>query len=221
MVRTKHASNDPRGNDPNPAKAEMVFKPWMFKTMEIQRTWLPEFKDRLIIMGQRFEKSFHLKYYQKMLALMHVYIAYNIISKAGHYNQVTTMDAFIIYKAAMDKPLNLNYIVLKEMDDVRNHSNRALSIVALLTKGYKIDSTEDEGKEDEADKGTSRLCDEIEENLDIPSSIQWRDEETMHVEVPLQRESPMHEEAPVQGEILMYGGHPSQEGTSSQGGPPA
>ncbi|GFS46232.1 hypothetical protein Acr_00g0100940 [Actinidia rufa] len=46
MVRTKHASNDPRGNDPNSASTEMVFKPRMFKTMEIQRMWLSEFKDR-------------------------------------------------------------------------------------------------------------------------------------------------------------------------------
>ena len=46
------------------------------------------------------------------------------------------MDAFIIYKAAMEEPLNLNYIILKEMADVRNHSSRAFPFGALLTKVF-------------------------------------------------------------------------------------
>ena len=70
MMRTKHASNDPRGDDPNPTEPEMVFKPRLFKTLKIQRTWLPEFKDRPIITGWEFERSFPLKYYQKIMASM-------------------------------------------------------------------------------------------------------------------------------------------------------
>ncbi|GFS32252.1 hypothetical protein Acr_00g0021600 [Actinidia rufa] len=66
--------------------------------------------------------------------LFHRYLAYNIIPKAGHYSQVTTMDAFIIYKAAMEEPLNLNYILLKEMADVRNHNTRSLPFGAFLTR---------------------------------------------------------------------------------------
>ena len=46
------------------------------------------------------------------------------------------MDAFIIYKATIDEPLNLNYIILKEMADVRNHVTRAFSYGALLTKVF-------------------------------------------------------------------------------------
>ncbi|GFZ18470.1 hypothetical protein Acr_27g0002090 [Actinidia rufa] len=68
MVRTKHASNDPRGDDPNPAEPEMVFKPRLYKIMDIQRTWLPEFKDRPIITGCEFDRSCPLRYLQKMLA---------------------------------------------------------------------------------------------------------------------------------------------------------
>ena len=34
----------------------------------------------------------------------------------------------------MEEPLNMNYIILKEMVDVRNHKNRALPFGALLTK---------------------------------------------------------------------------------------
>ena len=49
---------------------------------------------------------------------------------------MTTMDAFIIYRAVIDEPLNLNYIILMEMADVRNHSSRALPYGALLTKVF-------------------------------------------------------------------------------------
>ncbi|GFZ09938.1 hypothetical protein Acr_21g0005370 [Actinidia rufa] len=155
------------------------------------------------------------------------------------------MDAFIIYMAAMDEPLNLNYIILKEMDKVRNHSNRTLLFGALLTtvlnhfkvklsgqqnqyiskgfsittikRGISVDNTEDE---DEEDEGASRRAMEVEETIDSPPSIQWRDEEIMHEEVPMQREPPMDEEAHMQGEFPMHGEHLSQEGTSTQGGPP-
>ena len=44
------------------------------------------------------------------------------------------MDSFIIYRATIDEPLNLNYIILKEMADVRNHKNQALPFSDLLTK---------------------------------------------------------------------------------------
>ena len=36
----------------------------------------------------------------------------------------------------LDEPLNLNYIILKEMTDVRNHSSQALPYGALLTKVF-------------------------------------------------------------------------------------
>ena len=55
--------------------------------------------------------------------LFHHFIAYNVILKMGHYSQETTIDSFIIYKSAIEAPLNLNYIVLKEMTDVGNHKN--------------------------------------------------------------------------------------------------
>ena len=58
------------------------------------------------------------KHLKKEFRLFHRYIAHSIIPKTGHYNQVTNMDVFIIYKAAMDELLNLNYIILKEMADV-------------------------------------------------------------------------------------------------------
>ena len=78
-------------------------------------------------------KTIHLK---KEFRLFHRYIAQNIIPKVCHYNQVITMDDFIVYKAAIDEPLNLNYIILKEMADVRNHNTIALPYGALLTKVF-------------------------------------------------------------------------------------
>ena len=77
------------------------------------------------------------KEFKNEFRLFHKYIVCNIISKKGHYNQMTTMDSFIIYRVAIDEPLNLNYIILKEMADVRNHKNWALPFGALLTKIFK------------------------------------------------------------------------------------
>ena len=306
-----HTSNDLRGDDPNPAELEMVFKTRLFKTFEFQKTWLLEFKEMLIIMGREFERNFPLKYYRKMLApmdalgwnglqplpydvysnlvrlfycnlkignldnveytidskvrgksiilnpmilfeiigivitgdcifiskpskldqyvstksmyeiiakdkavevtqtkelkkkfrLFHRYITYNIIPKAEHYNQVTTMDVFKIYKVTTDEPFNLNYSILKEMADVRNYSTRALPFGALLTKvfshfrvkfsgqhnqyiskgfsinkikrGISVDSTEGEDEEEEGDRGTSHHDIEVEGNLEISPFIQW------------------------------------------------
>ena len=71
---------------------------------------------------------------KKEFRLFYRYIIYNIIPKKGHYNQVTTMDKFIIYRDAIEEPPNLNYIILKEMVDVKNHSSRALPFGALLNK---------------------------------------------------------------------------------------
>ena len=70
MVLIKHASNDPRGDDFNPDEPNLVFKPQYFKSLEIQRRWVPEFKERHIITGREFVRNFPLKYYRKMLALM-------------------------------------------------------------------------------------------------------------------------------------------------------
>ncbi|GFY85706.1 hypothetical protein Acr_04g0004440 [Actinidia rufa] len=43
MVRTKHASNDPRGG-PNLEEPEFVFNQRWFKTIDIHKTWASEFK---------------------------------------------------------------------------------------------------------------------------------------------------------------------------------
>ena len=46
------------------------------------------------------------------------------------------MDAFIIYRVAIDEPLNLSYIILKEMADLSNYSSQALPYSTLLTKVF-------------------------------------------------------------------------------------
>ena len=106
---------------------------------------------------------------------------------------MTTIDAFIIYKVVVDEPLNNNYIILKEMTDVINHSSRALPFGALLTKVFNhfrgklsgqqnqyiskgfsitmikrsisIDSTEEEREENEGDGGIGRHAMDIEGKL--------------------------------------------------------
>ena len=66
------------------------------------------------------------------------FIAYNVILENWHYNQVATMDHFIIHRRTIRQPLNLNCLILKEMDDVRNHKSRALPYGALLTKDFEL-----------------------------------------------------------------------------------
>ena len=117
--------------------------------------------------------TIHLK---KEFRFFHKYIAHNIIPKADHHNQVTTMDAFIIYKAAIDEPLNLNYIILKEMADVRNHNTWAFPYGALLTKvfnhfGVKLGGQRNQG----LSKGFS--LNTIKKGIDFDSSEEERDVE--------------------------------------------
>ena len=49
-----------------------------------------------IIVGKGITKVIDTKHLRPEFRMFHRYIAYNIIPKAGHYNQVINMDAFII-----------------------------------------------------------------------------------------------------------------------------
>ena len=69
--------------------------------------------------------------------LFHRFIAYNVIPKKGHYNQVTTMDSFIIFRSTIGRLLNLNYLILRDMVDVKRHKFKALPFGALLTKIFE------------------------------------------------------------------------------------
>ena len=90
-----------------------------------------------VISKNRAIGATQIKELKKEFKLFHWYIAYNLIPKKGHYNQMTNVNSFIIYRTAIEEPLNVNYIILKEMADVRNHSSRALPYGALLTKVFK------------------------------------------------------------------------------------
>ena len=57
--------------------------------------------NEIIAVNEKVEVT-QTKHLKKEFRLFHKYIAYNIISKARHYNQVTNMDAFIIYKASIN-----------------------------------------------------------------------------------------------------------------------
>ena len=62
---------------------------------------------------------------------------FNVIPKRGHNNQFSTMDSFIIFRITIRQPLNLRYLILKEMVDMKNHKSKSLPYVALLTKVFK------------------------------------------------------------------------------------
>ena len=55
---TKHALNDPRGDNSCLEEQKIIFNPRWFKSIDIQKKWDSEFKKRHIIVGQDFEKSF-------------------------------------------------------------------------------------------------------------------------------------------------------------------
>ena len=138
----------------------------------------------------------------------------------GHYNQVTNMDAFIIYKDAVDEPLNLNYIILKEMADVRNHSSQALPFGTHLTKvfnhfrvkvsgqqnqyiskgfsitmikrGISVSSIEGE---DEGVEASSHQRMEVEEDLEVPPPEEiYVDPKVQNLQLQWQGDETMHEE---------------------------
>ena len=87
-----------------------------------------------VIAGKGTPRFTDTIYLRPEFRLFHRYLAYTIIPKAEHYSQVTNMDAIIIYKAVVEESLNLNYIILKEMADVRNHNTRSLPFGAFITK---------------------------------------------------------------------------------------
>ena len=47
------------------------------------------------------------------------------------------MENFVIYRGATKDPLNLNYIILREMANIHNRKNRSLPYGALLTKIFE------------------------------------------------------------------------------------
>ncbi|GFY93171.1 hypothetical protein Acr_08g0015670 [Actinidia rufa] len=172
------------------------------------------------VIGNKGEKVTDTIHLTKEFRLFHRYIAHNIIPKAENYNQVTNIDAFIIYKAAMEEPLNLNYTILKEMADVRNHSLSKGFSMNTIKKGVSFSSSEEERDEVERDEGIGHQHMEVEDleipphvdpNFEIPQ-LPWRDDNTVH------EEEPIHEATPMEEEVLMHRAYPTQEGTSSQEG---
>ena len=67
-LKMKHAINDPRGDGFGPSNPPpLVFKPRLFKYLEIQATWLPDFKKRAIITRKNIDDGFQGKYWHKMM----------------------------------------------------------------------------------------------------------------------------------------------------------
>ncbi|GFZ18502.1 hypothetical protein Acr_27g0002410 [Actinidia rufa] len=284
MVLTKHASNDPRGDYPNPVDPKIAFNKKWFKSLEFERKWAPEFKERYIITRRDFVKNFPGKYTHLMLASMDALewtifrplpkLAYTKLVRSFYCNlEVGTLDnieytidsrvkgknivlnpmilseitgianagecvfvsksSHLDKYATMEKPLNLNYIILKEMVDVRNHNIRAQPFHALLTRIFlhfhvSLDSQPSQGlgkgfsmntikkgknlglTEDEREEEKIQMIKSKNKMWGMERSIAVHEEihEGVHVE-HAHVESPMH------------GAYPSQEGNSYQEGPSA
>ena len=117
MGLNKHTSNDPRGDDPNPAEPDMVFKPRLFKTIEITR--------------REFQRSFPVRYVLTMLAPMDVLEwngiqplpndVYTNLVRFFYYNlKVKNLDniEYTIDTRVQGKDIVLNLTILSEITEI-------------------------------------------------------------------------------------------------------
>ncbi|GFZ03215.1 hypothetical protein Acr_15g0018230 [Actinidia rufa] len=244
MVLTKHASNNPRGDDPNPNEAPIVFKPRLYKTMKIQRTWLPEFKDQPIIMGREFERSFPIKYYQRMLAPMHalgwndfqplpddVYI--NLVRLFYCNLEVGTLEnvEYTINTKVQGKDIVLYPTIFFEITGIAyagectffskpSHLDRYMSkktmYEIIAAKGnVRVTQTKHLKKEF---RGIS--IDSTEEEGERDEEDEGISHCAMDIEENLEIPPSIRGEFPVEGKVPMHGAYPSEERTSTHGGPP-
>ena len=107
---TKHVSNDSRGDNPNLAESEMIFKLRFFKSIDIQWTWLTEFKERSIIMGCEFDRNFPLN------------VSTNFVRFFYCNLEVGTLDniEYTIDSRVRGKNTVLNYTILSEITKIVN-----------------------------------------------------------------------------------------------------
>ncbi|GFY97736.1 hypothetical protein Acr_12g0002770 [Actinidia rufa] len=129
MVNTKYAVNAPRENTGSSNSPRATLRKKFFKNERIQSCWA-EFQHRNIITGRNIEESFKPKYRQKMLEPARV-LGWNTLIPLPKnvYSDLV--------RSAIEDPLNLNYIILREMAYVRTHKNRSLPYGALLTKIFE------------------------------------------------------------------------------------
>ncbi|GFS39385.1 hypothetical protein Acr_00g0062630 [Actinidia rufa] len=155
----------------------------------------------------------HHKDLKKEYRFFHKFTAYNIVPQHGHYNQVSTMDNFIIYRSATNDPLNLNYIILREMAYIRNHKKRSLPYGALITKVFEHFGVSFRNQHDQhIDQGFSNYT--ISRGISVDSTDKEDD-----VEIPPQILGDINMDDVSLDDDLPQSPQP-QEGQTSQEGPP-
>ncbi|GFZ18474.1 hypothetical protein Acr_27g0002130 [Actinidia rufa] len=155
----------------------------------------------------------HHKDLKKEYRLFHKFIAYNVVPQHGHYNQVSTMDNFIIYRSATNDPLNLNYIILREMAYIRNHKKRSLPYGALLTKVFEHFGVSFRNQHDQhIDEGFSNYT--ISRGISVDSTDKEDD-----IDIPPQILGDINMDDVSLDDDLPQSPHP-QEGQTSREGPP-
>ncbi|GFZ06751.1 hypothetical protein Acr_18g0009210 [Actinidia rufa] len=152
---------------------------------------------------------------KKEFRLFHKFISYNVTPKHGHHNQVSTMENFIIYRSAIEDPLNLNYIILREMAYVRTHKNRSLPYGALLTKIFEHFEVNLRNQSIQTiDEGFSSYM--ISRGITVDSTDEEDD-----LEMPSQAMGDVHmEDVSLDTEIPPEQSPQPQEGQTSQENPP-
>lgn len=74
---------------------------------------------------------------KKDIQLFHKFLNVNVTPKKGHFEAVSPMQCFILYCYKTQKPLDLNYIILKEMANAAFSKYKSLPFGSILTKVFK------------------------------------------------------------------------------------
>ena len=64
--------------------------------------------------------------------IVHLIISYNLLPHDGHHDEVTYMDAFLIFHILQGRPINLAHIILSYMIDALSHMAKSLPFGTFL-----------------------------------------------------------------------------------------
>ncbi|GFY97640.1 hypothetical protein Acr_12g0001810 [Actinidia rufa] len=146
--RTKYASNDLKGDGAISSNTPpLIFKPRLFKNLEIQATWVSDFKERAIITRWNIDIEFLEKYQRKMMELIEaqgweglVHLPTDIYS---------TLVRLLYYKLEVGTLENDEFTIDKKVSFLDQH-NQFIDggfTEHLISHGVSVDSTDNEEDE--------------------------------------------------------------------------
>lgn len=123
--------------------------------------------------------------------VLHKFVAANVVPQGGHYNEITRLQSYVLYKIITHGSLSLPYIMMREMAAVGFSTKRSLPFGGYLTKIFTAFGVSFEGET------VSRLKNPI--NKSSISQMQLPDMDNPHI--PLVNASVQGENGTVQVEV--------------------